>query len=579
MLIKLAAKSLMQRRVSALLTVMMIAVSVFVLLSVEMIRYQAKDSFGKTVSGVDLLVGARTGQLNLLLHSVFQIGYATNNISWQSYQTIAKHSKVAWTIPISMGDSHRGYRVMGTTQDMFNFFSYGEEKSLNFAQGDAFNTLYDAVIGADAARKLNYKVGDKIVLSHGIAKTSFSQHNDKPFTISGILDATGTPMDKNVFVSLQAIEAIHINWQQGVKLPPSISSSEDVLIPDSVTAVMVGLKSKFATFDVQRLINQFPQEPLTAILPAATLMTLWQILGNVEQILLLISILVLTYLLCSSQSSNFFWILIAVSFLIGFLLIIPIGGADMPVVISMLNSYSGWAAAGIGFTLENTALIITGALVGSSGAILSYIMCKGMNRSFFNVILGGFGATEQSTSTRNKEQRPVKSGNAEDAAFLMKNASSVIIVPGYGMAVAQAQHALREMVDTLKKNDIKVTYAIHPVAGRMPGHMNVLLAEAKVPYDIVLEMDELNDDFPHTDVSLIIGANDTVNPAAQTDPSSPIAGMPVLEVWKAKSCIVLKRSMATGYAGVQNPLFYKENTDILFGDAKDSMADVLQYLD
>ena len=293
MLIKLAAKSLMQRRVSALLTVMMIAVSVFVLLSVEMIRYQAKDSFGKTVSGVDLLVGARTGQLNLLLHSVFQIGYATNNISWQSYQTIAKHSKVAWTIPISMGDSHRGYRVMGTTQDMFNFFSYGEEKSLDFAQGDAFNMLYDAVIGADAARKLNYKVGDKIVLSHGIAKTSFSQHNDKPFTISGILDATGTPMDKNVFVSLQAIEAIHINWQQGVKLPASKSSSEDVLIPDSVTAVMVGLKSKFATFDVQRLINQFPKEPLTAILPAATLMTLWQILGNVEQILLLISILVL----------------------------------------------------------------------------------------------------------------------------------------------------------------------------------------------------------------------------------------------------------------------------------------------
>ena len=350
MLIKLAAKSLMQRRVSALLTVMMIAVSVFVLLSVEMIRYQAKDSFGKTVSGVDLLVGARTGQLNLLLHSVFQIGYATNNISWQSYQTIAKHSKVAWTIPISMGDSHRGYRVMGTTQDMFNFFSYGEEKSLNFAQGDAFNTLYDAVIGADAARKLNYKVGDKIVLSHGIAKTSFSQHNDKPFTISGILDATGTPMDKNVFVSLQAIEAIHINWQQGVKLPPSKSSSEDVLIPDSVTAVMVGLKSKFATFDVQRLINQFPKEPLTAILPAATLMTLWQILGNVEQILLLISILVLAGALLGMSNM----LLVSMRERQHEIAILRVLGAS-PYVILML------------IQLEAILLVITGVLIALLG--------------------------------------------------------------------------------------------------------------------------------------------------------------------------------------------------------------------
>ena len=366
---------------------------------------------------------------------------------------------------------------------------------------------------------------------------------------------------------LVAVAALYTPGAYGIALPDGTVKLES-LIELSVGVAIGAVTFTGSLIAFAKLNGNMSGAPI--LLPAR----------HVLNIAIAAAVLVLIGLLVASggEAKWAFWGVFALALLIGVTLIIPIGGADMPVVVSMLNSYSGWAAAALGFTLENTTLIITGALVGSSGAILSYIMCKGMNRSFVSVILGGFGADTTAAAGGKVETRPVKQGSAEDAAFIMKNASKVIIVPGYGMAVAQAQHALREMAEKLKAEGVEVKYAIHPVAGRMPGHMNVLLAEANVPYDEVFELEDINSEFATADVAFVIGANDVTNPAAKTDPKSPIFGMPILEVDKARTVLFVKRGMGSGYAGVENELFFRDNTMMLFADAKKMVEGIVKSL-
>jgi len=389
------------------------------------------------------------------------------------------------------------------------------------------------------------------------------------------ISMTAMPQLVAAFHSLVGLAAVLVAWAAYLA-PESFGIAPDGYIKTaSLVEMSLGVAIGAITFSgsiiaFAKLQGTMSGAPI--ILPLRHLINLLLFVGIVGGIIVLC-------LDPSNQTVGLFLLVTLLSFIIGFLIIIPIGGADMPVVVSMLNSYSGWAAAGIGFTLNNMALIITGSLVGSSGAILSYIMCKGMNRSFISVILGGFGGDGSAVASGGQvEQRPVKQGSADDAAFIMKNAGSVIIVPGYGMAVAQAQHALREMADALKAEGVKVSYAIHPVAGRMPGHMNVLLAEANVPYDEVYELEDINSEFAQADVAFVIGANDVTNPAAKTDPQSPIFGMPILEVERAGTVLFIKRGMGSGYAGVENELFFRDNTMMLFADAKKMVENIVKAM-
>jgi len=365
---------------------------------------------------------------------------------------------------------------------------------------------------------------------------------------------------------LVAVAALYTPAAYGIAVPGGVKLES--LIELSIGAAIGAVTFTGSLIAFAKLNGNMSGAPI--ILPARHLLNI--------AIAVAVVVLIVILAISGGEAKWAFWGVFALALIAGVTLIVPIGGADMPVVVSMLNSYSGWAAAALGFTLENVTLIITGALVGSSGAILSYIMCKGMNRSFISVILGGFGGETTGAAAGAVETRPVKQGSAEDAAFIMKNASKVIIVPGYGMAVAQAQHALREMADKLKEEGVEVKYAIHPVAGRMPGHMNVLLAEANVPYDEVFELEDINAEFPTADVAFVIGANDVTNPAAKTDPQSPIYGMPILDVEKARTVLFVKRGMGSGYAGVENELFFRDNTMMLFGDAKKMVENILKSL-
>ena len=392
-------------------------------------------------------------------------------------------------------------------------------------------------------------------------------------TVSRRIQMTALPQLVAAFHSLVGLAAVFVA-AAALNAPAAFGiGTPGNIHPQSLVEMSVGLAIGAITFTGSLIAFA----KLQALMSGTPITFKYQHYLNAALGVLLV---VLIVVFCTSGSQVLFWLVALVALALGFLLIIPIGGADMPVVVSMLNSYSGWAACGIGFTIQNLALIITGALVGASGAILSYIMCKGMNRSIFNVLLGGFGgdAGGAAAVAGGGPERSVRAGNADDAAFIMKNASKVIIVPGYGMAVAQAQHSLREMADELKSEGVEVKYAIHPVAGRMPGHMNVLLAEANVPYEDVFELEQINSEFSTADVVYVIGANDVTNPAAKTDPKSAIYGMPILEVDKAATVLFVKRSMASGYAGVDNELFFRPNTMMLFGDAKKMTEEIVQGL-